>query len=1290
MADTDKTLDQLNPVVPTDDTIIPVQIGTAPMGKLRVDELRDHLFDTYEAGLQEAADAAAVAAAAAATSNTAEIATAAVSAAVSTQVNNATQVARDAIAFPRAFQTITAAMAVVADNEEFLVPNAGGFGAFRYRRSGSNTLFQGAQFYGTRGQQSLLAQLSARNLTPYPTRGLVTALWGINSRAWDGRVIPNEVAPEANPPTLNILSQPLAQVKENASATPTHTFNYATVPDPLGGTAATLYSFTAIRQPLTLYRSLYATLPAGDYRVAVAGMRRAAAAGAINMRMGTANTATKFGVVSVLDTAYSPYEFKVTGYANSYDLAIASNDDTFGDVVMYGPGIYDDAQGSVLPTSAQIAASHWGHAKRPFAYSGSIQYGPGSSIDNLAAAEGMTITLPGNPVPKTFTQITLSAWVSVTAAPATTAGNVLCIEYSPGAELNTNNARAQLAVYATTGEPYMNPNLAAVTGKVGFPMVGKGFRHLTITLKDGEQVYYLDGVPFLRTANAFSSFQARALRMLAYNGTSTARVTAQLLPGYTDGVFVYDVALTSDEVRQLDRHGRQRLRLNGATPGDRKIALIGGCDSITAFSNSWAWQGSKDATFGSPLPFFCEAVGGSSLSDWLAREATMNDLIDSSTAAGFQPVVVLTPGANEYARWRTDLTIEGWLADFLAYAGRIRARGAKVVIGYMLPRADGGADVTESELYRQALLSFWDANWSTYFDARMEFGRDAIMGLMATSQAALPLTGGDYTWFQAGGTHPSDAGHARLWAIAKPVLQSIAAGLSGVTDPSYLQAIQQIATGDAAVLSKIGLDSSTALSTGTVDMFVDETGGLGPAVGTDGTLQLGDLKFLGKINGVTRTQLDAAIRSSLRRVRYRGRAVFPFDINILLISGQSNSEGAQSMPLATPFSTPRDGVLMMDAIRARHFTGTRRVSGLTPAVETSYFDGTSTWGTTPGRPACDMVLDLVAAENNATFEFHGKYLLPMCIGRSSSSIPEISAGAPSGVWELAVANLQAIKDETLRVGSPYYGMSVGIIGLAWLWGADGYEDGISAATWQSQLAGYFSACDTTFAPIFGQRANWRYGIVQTSAHAAKGFNLNPYGAVVENTMASLVNRIDIVNPEGPMFFDPSTENPVGSAVHHSGRSSAIVGGWIGRWLKRTAIDRETWGNFLPTVTRVSTTLVKLTYSDLEPGHFLSVRTNGQPTNRTMQPNYGIELYNPASPSTPLALAQLPWVEGDSIYVETAANLPPTCSVRIGAGSYSGNFVQLPALPEYAMTLTVNGVAEPIERWLPIIDIAVPA
>lgn len=695
------------------------------------------------------------------------------------------------------FRTKAAALgAPVPVDALFLVPQApdslgrsAGADMFRVVAGTPNTaVFVQAVLFGSEGQRIAAVNAAAEATAPPRPRGMSFAYWGMNGAAYDGRFIPNSIDRSLPLPTRNFYSWIFSPINESTAGTPVREPFYTGLADPYGGFRAARLHYTAQAQNFTILKTTAGHLRNGQDIGLRAFMRSDVGSGVEAMRFGKSTGYAQINVAEADWTVGAGGDVvrgvDVLNYQSDFQLALATHTgNTDAWIHLFGLQMYDQPFATIPDFQTELDACKAGWLKRSYAESKSIQFGQSYGLVTTNLPDGFILALPNFQDPTVITAMTVGALVKSLAAPPTTAGNVICANFSPSTEFNTNNARFQIGVKAD-GSPYLWPN--NIDNAFAFNMIGEGGHVIVNCVENGYQVGYLNGVPMVEKAAAWPAMTARALRVGSYNGVNSSQMVAQLHSAEIDGLHGdLTRAYRPAEAEALTRHIEAGWKARGGRLGLRKVMLIGCCDSITAFSNTWAWQLAKDTTLSPHLPFFCEAVGGSSLADWQARKERGLRAVRAAVRAGYEPLVVFLAGANEFDRWAKDgYNIEPWAAEFLLLVDEYRRAGAKTVIGYMIPRPDKGQLI---ENCRQALLAKWDAMWRERFDYRIQFGRHPILGSYQESLKALPLTGGDYTFLLPGGTHPADAGHALLAndpanpdCCARPLIVSRYAELTGL------------------------------------------------------------------------------------------------------------------------------------------------------------------------------------------------------------------------------------------------------------------------------------------------------------------------------------------------------------------------------------------------------------------------------------------------------------------------------------------------------------------------------
>lgn len=144
------------------------------------------------------------------------------------------------------------------------------------------------------------------------------------------------------------------------------------------------------------------------------------------------------------------------------------------------------------------------------------------------------------------------------------------------------------------------------------------------------------------------------------------------------------------------------------------------------------------------------AVGGSGLNNLIARKANI----------GTPKVFTVLIGANDLAG---SLTGDAYCSAVLAYVGPVRATGAKVAVGTILPQAPPSANLAQGfEAKRVQANTCFRGSVGTSIDAVIDFGAPQL---------------------QADGVHPTDAGQAAMAPAYKAVVDALLAG-QAVPPPS--------------------------------------------------------------------------------------------------------------------------------------------------------------------------------------------------------------------------------------------------------------------------------------------------------------------------------------------------------------------------------------------------------------------------------------------------------------------------------------------------------------------------
>lgn len=697
--------------------------------------------------VNESRDAAAGSASAASASAAASAGSAAAASASAADV-------ADVVATNRLFDTKALGEAGTSTGQTYFVRQTSGKGAYEYSRTAGGSTFLGVRPIGSRAREVAYERILKNTLAP-PAAGAFVRLWGQNAWEWDNRLIPNEAS--FTPPTLNWLPDPFNPIDEDGGTTPARIINTASTTDPLGGNNALELTVTGANQQVAFYVSTEPAVPATDIRVR------------IYTKFLSGGNAYKLGTTSGLAVTAgaswdaSSLETTIAGFTGATAIGFSSaTGNTAASVAVAGAGIYDPLAGdsATLPTLAkELASQNAGHLKPSLAYPGSAPLSLAGSI-RIDGANALTPMISIDAAPVAMTNYSFGGVFQCDAMPVSSSGSALaCDFHSTGA----TNASAQIGVYGATdavagrpGRIYVNPQLGASVTAINHYFPGEGKHTIYVTVNNGDVMLYVDGVPAWLGVQAGWAAPAIARLILgAYTGTKPRRKTLTPYVGEIDGlVFWKNKTLTQAEVTAEDKHARARLRLYGLAVAPRKVCLIGGGDSLCAFSPSWFWQLGECTQLAPRLHGHLEAVGGTRLrsnppgvSDWIdpVRYGQLVQRIQAADAAGYDEVwFYILPGANDSIDSWIDngYDYHPWKTEFLAYIAGIKALSPKVRVAVlsMLPRP-GVGDEIRLEQQRQAWNDDLRANYlsmgfNRFIDTGLGTERVSLTGVVTAETIA--------------------------------------------------------------------------------------------------------------------------------------------------------------------------------------------------------------------------------------------------------------------------------------------------------------------------------------------------------------------------------------------------------------------------------------------------------------------------------------------------------------------------------------------------------------------------
>lgn len=536
-----------------------------------------------------------------------------------------------------------------------------------------------------------------------------------------------------------------------------------------------------------------------------------------------------------------------------------------------------------------------------------------------------------------------------------------------------------------------------------------------------------------------------------------------------------------------------------------------------------------------------------------------------------------------------------------------------------------------------------------------------------------PVTDRDYAGFVAEVVAGLDVGAAVVGVIEASETSALIE-----INAARLEGLGNIAQAAADGATALGLPSGGILDVVSVEGGYDEGWAYTDANGW--TTAGFHFSPSGAVGQVVRHKIPGADFSGLPGAYriYEPPPVLPFDINVIVLSGQSNSEDADSVPMLPRASSPM--VTMLDAIRPRHFGGTFGLAGFSNAVGAEYIASQSHWGGNMAPAVGDMLEQLIEDVNGKTFLEHGRTVVPVHIGMSSASYAQVGHGT---------AHFSTIEAwfAAAKLAADAAGKSIGIVAGAWLHGADSYDNSVGQAAAQSGIDAYWGEVMTYLQMgKLAQAAAFLIGFVGSHAHFRGGNDINPFVAEAEAALvAAHPTKYYMVNGEGQFFFDGRRRGFGGSGVHHSAREAAIIGAHIGWWIHEVVSLGNDWTSCIPTFSRSGAAQVTMSGLPGSGWEWDFYATGLHPS--LAQANHGWFFYDPASPSTELALSRPPYARpGGTLVADFVSALPTNLSVRYGAratgSTIAGNDSWKPVTP---VVFSINGEDVPLHRNIPALN-----
>ena len=407
---------------------------------------------------------------------------------------------------------------------------------------------------------------------------------------------------------------------------------------------------------------------------------------------------------------------------------------------------------------------------------------------------------------------------------------------------------------------------------------------------------------------------------------------------------------------------------------------------------------------------------------------------------------------------------------------------------------------------------------------------------------------------------------------------------------------------------------------------------------------------------------------------------FSYDINIILIFHQSGSEDGDAVPILDV--TGQDGALMWGTNRPR-FATAPFASTFTNAVSTEHIDDEVHWGGDKAMALGKSILQGITDHTGLTIDDHGRNVVVIYAGQSSTWITSIGTGSATRL--LVKAHLQEIADYCVANT-----LSAAIVAHCHHGGEQAYVDGLTTPQVISDLTDFYGPggdIATDLYPIFEQTTLAPTYCITSHAHDPRGYDIDPRVAEAEVQLAEAESWFKVIKGSGEWFYAGRRRGFAGSGVHPGQYEQALFGKAYADAIVTEQVKSETLFQPIPTFTRTSATEIRASFSNWPAGGFGTVIGSGLYP-QSMQANYGWFFCEPATPTVELALTRAPYWDDDEIVFKFSATLPTLVDVRHGArtavSSLGGNMGV-----DTGQTYTLDGVTYEIIATIPALNRSVP-
>jgi hypothetical protein len=425
----------------------------------------------------------------------------------------------------------------------------------------------------------------------------------------------------------------------------------------------------------------------------------------------------------------------------------------------------------------------------------------------------------------------------------------------------------------------------------------------------------------------------------------------------------------------------------------------------------------------------------------------------------------------------------------------------------------------------------------------------------------------------------------------------------------------------------------------------------------------------------------------------------PFEDNLIVFAGQSHMNGAGGTATNVDYpvlsTVARDGLVTFGPQIMQSLddvVSPSRFGDYIAAVEQEYTRSSIDYTETPARGAGDMLFNLLEERAGLAFSSHGRRLVLTNFGNGNTTMANwLRDSGASFANETTNWGLIEKAAQQGKIKSEAAGKTFGVLAVAFSQGATDYDSATTKADYKSRLLQFSDDVQTYIKGHTGQSNPIYTVVVQNHSHATRGSTNNPYVAEAQAEAAEEDPLILLATPQYANLYGYS-------GVHHNNKESRRIGGYIGACIYERVLQNA-WWNFLPAaITRHASDVIRVRY-DVPANHKLTWIYDN-PDSRTAAGVAGFRAENnhgfyPVQTGTTTDIAlltgKLPWIDGDSVYIRTAASLPSTLDLQYARGDdNAGNLACIPTTDAGIWPIEIDGNNRELARFAANFRKVVPA